>query len=328
MTKSFDCFSKSLSAAGAAGQKLIQVRDYVRLGDLHRLQGAWEESRRAYERAREIGGGIGQPNTVWEAFAGLGALQAARKEYEPAVASYKRAVGIIEDLRVQLLLREHSSGFFESKIPLYESLVNLLYEKEEAAPSPEGLAECFAYVEKTRARSFLDDLQKARIDFSALSKEENEALEAIQRRISRASSKLTDAFLGAEARASSGTSWKKPTTISWPSSRAARARYSSYAFSAYREPRGLTDIREKLLDGETGLIEFFVAGDHLYRFFITVGGLDVRRLSPRRAGKPCSSPAIIFRLVSSKDILCSDAAPAGRRLYRALLGDLPPNPPC
>jgi CHAT domain-containing protein len=321
--QAFECFSKSLAAAGAAGHKLIQIRDYVGLGNLHRLQGAWKDSRRAYERAREIGAEIGQPNVVWEAYAGLGALHAARKEYEPAVASYKKAVGIIEDLRVQLLLREHSSRFFESKVPLYESLVNVLFEKEEAAPSPEGLAECFAVVEKARARSFLDDLQKSRIDFDALSKEEKEALEAIQRRISRASGKLMDASLGGEARAELRDEMEKANDDFLAFIEAARARYSFYAFAAYREPRRLSEIRERLLDGETGLIEFFVAEDRLYAFFVTINGLDVRRLSPEESRETLQLADDYVRLVSSRDLSGPDIAPSGNRLYKALLGGVP-----
>jgi CHAT domain-containing protein/Tfp pilus assembly protein PilF len=313
-------FKKSLDAADAAGKKIIQVNNYNRLGDLYRLQGAWDKAGTAYGRAQAIGVEIGQPSVIWETCAGLGALQASQKKYEPAIANYKKAIGIIEDLRVQLLLRDYSAGFFESKIPIYEALVNLLFEKEEADPSPEGLAECFAYVEKARARSFLDDLQKTKIDFGALSREENEELETISRRISRHSAGLTNASLGPEARAELRDELEKAKDDFQAFIETAKAKNSVYINAAYRDPRRLSEIRERLLDKETGLIEYFVAGDYLCTFVVTVDGFSVHRLPPRESRDALQLAQDYIRLVSSREIANSDVAPAGRRLYEALLG--------
>ena len=149
----------------------------------------------AYGLAQKVGRETGQPNAIWEAYAGLGALYAARKEVPAAIENYKKAIGIIEDLRVQLLLREYSSGFFKSKIPIYEALVDLLFEDSEKNPSAGALEECLYYAEKAKARSFLDDLQKARIDSSSLPRETVDELEQISRKISHLSAELNDGSL-------------------------------------------------------------------------------------------------------------------------------------
>ena len=163
-----ESFSESLRAAKLADKKVIQAQNLNRLGDLYRELGSWDRSKDSYRLAQAVGREIGQPSAIWEAYAGLGALYAARKEIPPAIENYRSAIGIIEDMRVQLLLREYSSGFFKSKVPIYEALVDLLWTASEKAPAAATLEECLYYAEKAKARSFLDDLQKARIDPGAL----------------------------------------------------------------------------------------------------------------------------------------------------------------
>lgn len=313
-------FAKSLAAAVASGKKVIQVHNYNRLGDLHRQQGEWEEAARAYERAQAVGAEIGQLDVIWESYAGLGALWAARKRFEPAVENYKKAVAIIEDLRVQPLMREYSAGFFESKIPVYEALVNLLYERQAAEPSPEGPAECLYYAEKAKARSFLDDLRRARIDFGALSEAEVEEQEVISRKISRLSAGLNDASLGAEARPDLQDKLRKAEDEFQAFIGTIQAKNPDYAEAVYREPRRLSEIRARLLDKETGIVEYFAGGDNLYVFVVTADDFFVRRLEAAESREALRLTKDYIRLISSKEISCSDAAPAGRRLSTALLG--------
>ena len=313
-------FARSLEAAVAAGKKVIQVQDYNRLGDLHRQRGEWDKAARAYERALAVGAEAGHLNVIWETYAGLGAVEAARKRPEAAVADYMKAVAIIEDLRVQPLMREYSAGFFESKVQVYETLVDLLYEKQAAAPSPGGLEECLYYAEKAKARSFLDDLQKARIDFGALSPEETEGLEVLSRKVSRLSADLSDAGLGAEARADLQDKLQKAEDEYRAFAGTLQAKNPDYTDAVYREPRRLAEIRAKLLDKETGLVEYFAGGDKLYVFVVTADDFSVHRLGPAESRETLRLAKDYIRLVSSKEITCLDAAPAGRRLYRALLG--------
>jgi CHAT domain-containing protein/Tfp pilus assembly protein PilF len=315
-------FTKSLAEANRTGKKIIQVHNYNRLGDLYRQTGEWEKSRQSYDRAQAIGSKIGQLNVIWETYAGLGALMAAQKQFEPAIAYYKKAVGIIEDLRVQLLLREYSAGFFESKVPIYEALINLLFEKQEAEHSATDLEECLYYAEKAKARSFLDDLRKARIEFGPLSQAEAEELGIISLRISRLSAELSNALPGPEAQADLRDKLEKAEDDFQAFVETTKAKNSVYATAAYQEPRRLSEIRERLLDKETGLIEYFVAGDYLYTFVVTADGFSVHRSTPPESQDTLKLAKNYIRLVSSKEITCSDSEPAGRRLYRALFGGI------
>ncbi len=177
--------------ADVSRNRIVGASTRNRLGDLYRRQGLWDKSEAAYSLAAAAGRDIGQPTVIWEAAAGMGALYAARGDVLRAIRHYKEAVAVIEDLRVQLLLREQSSGFFQSKVSIYEALVNLLYEAHKARPSDAILEECFYYAEKARARSFLDDLQRAGLASRVPSTEIALQLEQVSRDISSLSSELS-----------------------------------------------------------------------------------------------------------------------------------------
>ena len=313
-------FSGSLSAAIPAGKRIIQAQNYNRLGDLYRELGSWEESKKSYLQAQGVGREIGQPTAVWEATAGLGALFAARKDFPLAIANYKKAIGIIEDLRVQLLLREYSSGFFKSKIAIYEALVDLLFEDYEKKASAETLEECLYYVEKAKARSFLDDLQKAKVDSTSLPREKMNELEQISRKISRLSSEFNNASLSPTDRVELRERLGKAEDDYQLFTERARAENPNYSGTVSSEPCRLPEIRKKLLNGETGIVEYFVGEENIYIFFITARNLSVRRLTPPESQRTLRLVSNYIRLLSSREIMSSDVAPAGRKLYDALFG--------
>ena len=297
------CFNASLSAANLAGKRIIQAQNYNRLGDLYR-----------------VGHEIGQPTAIWEAYAGLGALFTARRDFPSAIENYKKAIGIIEDLRVQLLLREYSSGFFKSKIAIYEALVNLLFEGYEKKATAETLEECLYYAEKAKARSFLDDLQKAKVESTSLPREKMDELEQISRKISRLSSEFNNASLSPTDRAELRERLGKAEDDYQLFTERARAENPNYSKTVSSEPCRLPEIRRKLLNGETGIVEYFVGEENIYVFFITARNLSVRRLTPPESQRTLRLVSNYIRLLSSREIMSSDVAPAGRKLYDALFG--------
>ncbi len=320
LPNALEFFTQSRSAAGLAGKKVIQAQISNRLGDLYREMGSWDRSKDSYGRAQAVGREIGQPNAIWEAYAGLGALFAARKEFPLAIESYKSAVGIIEDLRVQLLLREYSSGFFKSKVPIYEALIDLLFEEFERSRSAGILEECLYYAEKAKARSFLDDLQRARIDSSALPRVKGDELEQISGKISHLSAELNDGSLAAADRAQLQEQLAKAEDDYQLFTESARAENPEYSRAVSSEPCRLPEIRSKLLNAETGIVEYFVGEENIYVFFITAGDLSVRRIAPPESGRTLRLVGNYIGLLSSRGITNEDVLPAGRKLYDALIG--------
>ncbi len=317
--QAFDYFSRSRGAASLSGKRVIQADIFNRLGDIHRQRRSWAKSQDCYIQAQRVGVEVGQPHAIWEAEVGLAALSEARGDSPSAVDHYLKAIGVIEDLRVQLLLREYSSGFFKNKVIIYEALVNLLYERYERNPTPAALEECLYYAEKAKARSFLDDLQKARIDGVSLSPDRAAELELVSRTISRLSAALNDAALSPADRFELRQKLEKTEDDYQLLIERARAENPEYASLVSSEPCRLPEIRSRLLDNETGIFEYFVGEKNLYIFFITASHLAARRLSTPESLRTLRLAKNYTRLLSSKEIENADTLPPGRRLCESLI---------
>ena len=72
---------------------------------------------------------------------------------EGARAGLRRAAGLLEDLRSRLRTEDLKIAFLEDKQQLYEGLVDMILDDD---PSPEGLAEAFAYIESAKSRALAD----------------------------------------------------------------------------------------------------------------------------------------------------------------------------
>jgi CHAT domain-containing protein/Flp pilus assembly protein TadD len=314
------CFEKSLLAADLSRNRIVSASIQNRFGDLYLRQGLWDKSEAAYNLAAAAGRSIGQPTVSWEAASGLGALCAARHDVPRAIDHYKDAIAVIEDLRVQLLLREQSSGFFQSKISIYEALVNLLYEAYQARPEEAILEECLFFAEKAKARSFLDDLQKAGVAARVLPREMARQLDLISSSVSRLSSELSSGLTEEADRPEIRRRLERAEDDYEILVAKVGAETPGSALAVSSEPRRLPEIRRTLLDGRTGLIEYFVGDDNMFVFIVTRDRLTVERLVAPESERTLRLAADFVRLLSSKEIIDTDVLPAGRRLYGALIG--------
>jgi CHAT domain-containing protein len=76
---------------------------------------------------------------------------------EEAIQKLVEAVNVIESSRKELKLAEQRTGFFQSKVDVYDDLVSLLV-------SSNHIDQAFEYVQRSKARGFVDMLAEAKID--------------------------------------------------------------------------------------------------------------------------------------------------------------------
>jgi CHAT domain-containing protein/Tfp pilus assembly protein PilF len=312
---------ESLARARQTGKKAVEALAANRLGDLALELGDTGSARRFYGFASGVGNEIGLPQAVWEAYAGMGALSVRLKAPGSAIEFYKKAVEEIEGVRSRFLHRELSIGFFQSKVPIYERLVGLLYERALLTDSQADLCECFSFAERGKARAFLDDLEQARAGFQALhlSAAKTEEIEGASKKISHIFSVLTSQVLDAGSREALRSDLDK-----------AEDDYEFLIESVIREnpesfhrlcltPCGVRDIQKKLSDAGAFLVEYFVAEERLYLFGIQPGGISVHRFGPEESGVLFELIKNYVRLLSSRAIGAEDFRFAGERLYRLLI---------
>lgn len=320
-SEAYDCFTRSMDYMDQNGNKTISGILYNCLGELCRQQNHLYSSEQYYTKALSVGLEVGSPDIIWEAYSGLGKISSSKKEYSRAIDYYKRAVEVIEDVRSQISISEHSSGFFKSKISVYEELINLLYERHLLQPGSGYDKECFLYTEKAKARAFLDDLLEAKIDFSKLlSFSKNRT--KIQSLSSKISLILTDLNSNKLSRERRKELWNELENIEdelanlWE---LVKKEYPGYADELYSEPAKYEQIKKNLLDENTGIAEYFVGENNIFIFFCSINGLHIKRISENESRSVLEIVNNYVKLLSSSRFAGSDCETAGNNLYKMLL---------
>jgi CHAT domain-containing protein/Tfp pilus assembly protein PilF len=121
---------------------------------------------------------------AWESYYGLGRCFEELNDDFKAAECYARAVEKIESSRPNLSLDTIGSGFIKNKMFVFEALIDLLRKLRLEREAELGDDILFSYIEKAKARTFLDGLANSKIDiWKNLSASRQKQIENITHRI-------------------------------------------------------------------------------------------------------------------------------------------------
>jgi len=123
----------------------------------------FEEAIRHFRESYDIGVANSLENVVIESCFGLGKCYELMHARSAAIDFYQRSIGALENVRDRLSSELLTIGFSRNKLAAYQSLIGLLTEAYLNKPSPELLEEIFGFVERAKARAFLQRIQDADI---------------------------------------------------------------------------------------------------------------------------------------------------------------------
>jgi CHAT domain-containing protein/tetratricopeptide (TPR) repeat protein len=115
---------------------------------LYRM-GKLPEAEREFTAALAEADKLGTVEEQWKAVNGLGKIALKNGQHEVAEARFRDAVQRIESLRSQLQLSRLKADFLADKRDVYDALIKLLLERNDAAGA-------FEFMERSRARVFQD----------------------------------------------------------------------------------------------------------------------------------------------------------------------------
>ncbi|MGB2982241.1 MAG: tetratricopeptide repeat protein, partial [Candidatus Bipolaricaulia bacterium] len=135
------------------------------IGNVYRNLGRYEEALAAIMSALNVldatasveGMEYSYPATRWVVHISAGLVHEALEEWEEAEAAYRSAIEVIESMRETLTSEDIKLAWQERTQHVYERLVDLLYRMGEGSSA-------FSYVERCRARTFLDLLAMGPVD--------------------------------------------------------------------------------------------------------------------------------------------------------------------
>ncbi len=270
--------AEAKEALAAAQGSAIPPREawaHYSLAETQRTGHEFKTALREYSAAAEIERVVRDPDLDWQIAYGQGqSLEKLGRPHE-ALAAYKQAVTIIEDVRGQLAEERFRSGYVEDKYQVYVALVELLLKLQQPG-------EAFVYSERLRAQSFLDQLNRG------MPGPQN----AVQR---QAETELRERIR--QLRRLINAEWEQPAnqrrgqaldTFSKDLAAAERAyqdllddlRRSDPTYVAWHA-LGLPSAAQlqKLLPPKTALIEYVIAEDNLAIFVLTSGKVRATTVS-------------------------------------------------
>ncbi|MCX6565233.1 MAG: CHAT domain-containing protein [Candidatus Aminicenantes bacterium] len=205
---------------------------------------------KAIDLAVEINAGY----ILWEALLETADIQKKKGSFEGALKNYQEAIDTIEKSRSTIENEDLKTSFLRSnrRLEVYHNAIDLLYRLNKIKPAAHHLEIAFQYMERAKARGFLDSLEIGRVSVAQKSNPEVEAQAGkIQSRLARLSRELLYEPESSERRAVI----EKEIQIQEDEYEELRRNIRSHdpIYSGLRFPEIMTlrDLRKKIMDAET-----------------------------------------------------------------------------
>ncbi len=244
----------------------------------------YEESTQLFEQSIDFALKIGGEQILWEAYLEFARVYEQQKKYDKAIENYKASIETTEKIRSRIVLEELKAKFLgtDKRIEAYHCLINLLVTLYHDEGKNEYASEAFDYLERAKARAFLDSLELSRVDISEdIDAELVNREKELEKNITSVWSKLTSSELTPENRNNLREELKNYENESDSLKREIRKVSPAYANLKYPEIITLDETQKNLLDTKTAIFAYSVGQEESYAFVITKNDLKIFHL-PRR----------------------------------------------
>jgi CHAT domain-containing protein/Tfp pilus assembly protein PilF len=310
-------FRQGLMSAQKAGDQEGICLIENNLGITHSRMGNDEEALACFRKAIELAANSGTNRVLGEAFLETAEIQKKKGAYEDALKSYQYAIDVIEKNRAAIEDENLKTSYWRSerKLDTFHGAIDLLDRMNRGLPSFRGEDLAFQYMERAKARGFLDRLEISRIiAVRRTDPRMDERTREIQTNLSRLFRTWFCEPVSAEKKtALEREIWKQEDAYE---DLRAEARARDPIYSGLRFPKIVTipDLSRRILDGETVIFTYSVGKDTAYGLAITRKNRRLFRLPP-----PATLRELIGRHLKSVSDREGFAAGTGVELYQALL---------
>jgi len=246
--------------------------------------GYFEESSRFLQQAINLATENHDGQLLWEAYFESANSYARAANYQDALARYKVSISLIEDIRSSIKLEELKASYLgaDKRIEAYQNLIDLLATLQKDEPQKGYYKEAFNYLERAKARAFLDSLEVAEVDISqginpVLANREKELV----RDISKAYGKLLSPGFSSEDKAKISEQIKSSEDQLEALKR--EIRMSSPAYADLKYPKVITyeEVQRELVSSGTAYFAYSVGKERSHAFVVTRDGLKIFDLPGR-----------------------------------------------
>lgn len=284
--RSLELYKEALDLSKKVGDRRAIVRSLDGLGQFYENVGRPAQALEYYGEALALFRKIEDRNAEIRVLYRIGRVERDLGKLESARTRVKDSLDMIESLRANVLSHQLRSSYLAGVSELYELYVDILMGLHQRNPSKRLDIPAFNTSERVRARSFLDMLTEAQVDIrqgvdAKLLDKEQELLKQINRRL-QDYQRLSESQITPEIEASFR---KDRNRLEEQLDRVrSEIKLNSPRYAELTQPAPLTmqEIRDRVLDANTILLEYLLGDQCSYLWVVTKDAFNTFKLPPRR----------------------------------------------
>lgn len=287
------------------------------IGIVHYNLGNFEEAAKCNERAINLALQIEGGKILWEAYLEIAKAYEKQERISDAIGNYKASIETTEKTRSKIILEELKARFLgtDKRIEAYHRLIHLLVNRHQSEPQKKYNEEAFNYLERAKARAFLDSMELSQVDLSqGIDAELLNNEKELMKDITNIYSKLLAAELSSDEKTSLSNNLKELEDKLEALKREIRKESPAYANLKYPEIITLDETQKKLLDTHTAIFAYSLGQENSYAFVITKKELRIFPLPSRKNIQ--NKVSDYLRIITDKD---NHAFQVGNELFNSLI---------
>ena len=260
----------------------------INIGIVYSKKGKYELSIKYCQKAMaaiNAASNIKGEKFLWEAYFEIANAYMKQNNYRASLENYKKSISVIENIRSRIQLEELRAYYLGSdkRIEAYQDIVDLLYKLYKAEPEKLHNIEAFNYLERAKARAFLERLEVSQVNISqGVDLELLNQEDKLMKEISSLNAKLFTPGLSSERKKSINNQLRLCEEELEALKREIRMSSPSYTNFRYPEIISLEQTQKHMLDNETAFFEYCLGKKGSYAFVITKRKLKIFPLPPAK----------------------------------------------
>jgi len=248
------------------------------IGIVYSQLGNYEESTKYYQRAIDLALEISGGKILWEAYLEIADSYKKQNKWDAALENYKKSISVIENIRSGINTEELKATYLgtEKRIDAYYNIIDLYIRLYQMKRDKTYEAAAFDFLEKAKARSFLDSIEVSKLNLSAgidqrLLNKETELMNDI----SRTHTKLLAPQLSPDQRESITVELSSYENDLDSLKREIREASPGYANLNYPSTVTLGEAQKDLLDEGTVCFVYLLGKENSYAFAVSKDDLKI-----------------------------------------------------
>jgi CHAT domain-containing protein/tetratricopeptide (TPR) repeat protein len=314
LQKALDYHQKALERYRAVENRRNEGTALGNLGHVYGLLGDQQKAFDFHQQALAVFRVIGDRANEARMLEGMARAERARNHLEAARKLIDESLSLTEAVRANVSSQRFRASYFSRRQDAYQFYIDLLMELQRQNPSGTYSADALRISERSRARSFVEMLNEAHVDFresmdADLLKKEREIRQLInakaQRQIQLMAQKGSPAEIETLNKEISALEDEYEQSQS-------QMRKSNPAYAALMQPQplGLKEIQQ-LLDPNTVLLEYSLGDERSFLWVVTENSLKTFELPKREQIQKTVKE--VYESLTARSVVKSVESPAQRQ---------------